>query len=110
MLLQADPTVIFAKKKQENDFEQQIRRVLYTDLQIDSPYNTYKYAGVPPGPIGMPDLSSIEAVLNPEQHDYLFFVADVERPGYHLFAKSLAQHNRNKASYVKWLNNQGVRR
>ena len=58
----------------------------------------------------MPDISAIEAVLNPEKHDLLFFVADVERPGYHLFAKSLSQHNRNKAKYVRWLNSQGVRR
>jgi UPF0755 protein len=110
MPLQADPTVIFAKKMAENDFQQQIKRVLYKDLKLDSPYNTYMYAGVPPGPIAMPDLSSIEAVLNAEQHNYLFFVADVERPGYHLFARNLSEHNRNKAKYVKWINSQGVRR
>jgi len=110
MPLQADPTVIFAKKMAENDFQQQIRRVLYKDLKLDSPYNTYMYPGVPPGPIAMPDLSSIEAVLNAEQHNYLFFVADVERPGYHLFARNLSEHNRNKAKYVNWINRQGVRR
>lgn len=87
MLLQADPTVIYAKKLTENDFDQVIKRVLYVDLEIDSPYNTYKYAGVPPGPIAMPDISSIDAVLNYEKHDYFYFVADVTNFGYHKFAK-----------------------
>ena len=97
MLLQADPTVIYAKKKSENDFEQVVKRVLYRDLELDSPFNTYKYPGVPPGPITMPDITSIDAVLNPEQHDYFYFVADVKNFGYHKFAKTLAQHNANKA-------------
>ncbi|MCW5519666.1 endolytic transglycosylase MltG [Aureitalea sp. L0-47] len=110
MLLQADPTVIYAKKKTENDFDQVIKRVLYRDLEIDSPYNTYKYTGVPPGPISMPDLSSVKAVLNYENHDYIFMVADVSNPGYHKFAKTLAQHNRNRADYVRWINEQGVNR
>ncbi|MCW9036625.1 endolytic transglycosylase MltG [Altibacter sp.] len=110
MLLQADPTVIYAKKKKENDFEQVIKRVLYVDLELDSPFNTYKYAGVPPGPIAMPDISAIDAVLQPEQHDYLYFVADVTNFGYHKFAKTLAQHNVNKAEYVRWVNANGVNR
>ncbi len=110
MPLQADPTVIYAKKKAENDFEQVIKRVLYRDLELDSPYNTYKYAGVPPGPITMPDISSIDAVLNYEKHDYLFFVADVTNFGYHKFAKTLRQHNRNRAEYVRWVNANGVNR
>ena len=110
MLLQADPTVIYAKKKNENDFEQVVKRVLYRDLELDSPFNTYKYAGVPPGPIAMPDITSIDAVLNPEQHDYFYFVADVKNFGYHKFAKTLAQHNANKAQYVKWLSQNGVNR
>ena len=110
MLLQADPTVIYAKKKLENDFNQVIKRVLYVDLTLDSPYNTYKYAGVPPGPIAMPDISSIEAVLNPEKHDYFYFVADVTNFGFHKFAKTLAQHNVNKAEYVRWVNANGVKR
>lgn len=108
--LQADPTVIYAKKKMENDFDQVIKRVLYRDLEIDSPYNTYKYTGLPPGPISMPDISAIDAVLNYEKHDYLFFVADVQNFGYHKFAKTLAQHNRNKQEYVRWINSQGVNR
>jgi len=108
--LQADPTVIYALKKHSGDFEQVIKRVLYKDLELDSPYNTYKYAGVPPGPITMPDISAIEAVLNPEKHDYLYFVANIENFGYHKFAKTLAQHNRNKAQYVRWINSQNINR
>lgn len=110
MLLQADPTVIYALKRETNDYDQVIKRVLYKDLELDSPYNTYKYAGVPPGPIAMPDISSIDAVLNPEQHDYYYFVADVTNFGYHKFAKNLAQHNANKAQYVRWVNSQGLNR
>ncbi|MCL6265640.1 endolytic transglycosylase MltG [Flagellimonas myxillae] len=110
ILLQADPTVIFAIKKETGNYDTIIKRVLYRDLEIDSPYNTYKNAGVPPGPITMPDISSIKAVLNPEKHDYLFFVADVSNFGYHIFAETLAQHNRNKVQYIRWLNQQNVRR
>jgi len=110
MLLQADPTVIYAKKRSENNFNQIIKRVLYKDLEIDSKYNTYKYTGVPPGPIAMPDVSSIDAVLNHERHDYLFMVADVTNFGYHKFAKTLSEHNRNKVAYVNWINKNGVNR
>ncbi|THV59713.1 endolytic transglycosylase MltG [Flagellimonas alvinocaridis] len=110
ILLQADPTVIFAIKKETGNYDTIIKRVLYRDLEMDSPYNTYKYAGVPPGPITMPDISSIEAVLNPEKHEYLYFVADVSNFGYHMFAKTLAQHNRNKVQYTQWLNEQKVLR
>lgn len=110
MLLQADPTVIYALKRESGDYNQIIKRVLYADLELDSPYNTYKYAGVPPGPITMPDISSIDAVLNPEKHDYIFFVADVTNFGYHKFAKTLAQHNVNKVEYVRWVNSQGLNR
>jgi len=108
--LDADPTVIYALKKHRNDWEAVIKRVLYKDLELESPYNTYKYKGLPPGPITMPDISSIDAVLNHEKHEYYFFVANVENFGYHKFAKTLAQHNRNKKQYVKWINKQGVRR
>ena len=101
MLLQADPTVVFAWKKQTGE---NLKRVLFKHLEVESPYNTYKYSGVPPGPIFMPDVSSIEAVLNPEKHSYLYFVADVSNFGYHMFASSLAQHNRNKVQYIRWLN------
>ena len=110
MLLQADPTVIYAMKKHSGDFDIVIKRVLYKDLALDSPFNTYKYAGVPPGPITMPDISAIEAVLNPEQHEYIYMVADVENFGYHKFAKTAAQHNQNKMQYVRWINAQGINR
>ena len=103
MKLDADPTVIYSKKEVENDFNQVIKRVLFKHLEIDSPYNTYKYAGLPPGPIVTPDLSAIEGVLNAEQHNYLYFVADTENFGYHKFAKTLAQHNRNAAAYRRWI-------
>lgn len=108
--LDADPTVIFAIKKHRNDWNTVIKRVLYKDLELDSPYNTYKYKELPPGPISMPDISSIDAVLNYEKHDYYFFVANVENMGYHKFAKTLQQHNRNKKQYVDWVNKQGIRR
>ena len=110
MLLQADPTVIYAKKFAEKDFDQKIKRVLYADLELDSPYNTYKQTGVPPGPITMPDISSIDGVLDYEKHDYIFFVADVENFGYHKFAENFAQHRRNKREYVRWINANGVNR
>lgn len=110
MLLQADPTVIYALKLHSGDFDSIIKRVLYKDLELDSPYNTYKYAGLPPGPIAMPDISAIDAVLNPEKHDYYYFVANVENFGYHKFAKTLAQHNRNKKQYVRWINGQKINR
>ena len=108
--LDADPTVIYAVKKQKNDFDTVIKRVLYKDLETDSPYNTYKYAGIPPGPIAMPDISSIDAVLNHENHDYYYFVANPEKPGYHKFAKTLRQHNNNRQAYVRWINKMGINR
>jgi UPF0755 protein len=110
MPLQADPTVIYAKKLSENNFEQVIKRVLYKDLEINSPYNTYKNTGVPPGPIAMPDITAMDGVLNYEKHDYFYFVADVTNFGYHKFAKTLTQHNRNKTEYVRWVNENGINR
>lgn len=108
--LEADPTVIYALKDKLQDFDTIIRRVLYKDLEIDSPYNTYMYPGLPPGPIAMPDISSIDAVLNPENHDYMFFVASVDDFGYHKFAETLREHNRNKQEYIEWINNQDISR
>ena len=106
MRLQADPTVVFALKKAQNDFSMVIRRVLNKDLKINSPYNTYKIKGLPPGPICMPDISAIDAVIFPEPvpHNYLYFVADPERPGYHSFSKSLREHNLKARSYYRYLN------
>lgn len=109
MKLQADPTVIYTIKQQKG-FDTKIRRVLYKDLRIKSPYNTYRNKGLPPGPIYMPDISSIESVLNLEDHKFLFFVADVSRPGYHIFANTNAQHNRNKRQYTSWLRKNKINR
>ena len=104
MKLQADPTVIYAIKKKEKNFKKIIRRVLYRDLKLNSPYNTYRYKGLTPGPICMPNLSTIEAVLNPEIHNYLYFVASPTDPGFHLFSKNYSEHIRNKKLYTEWLN------
>ena len=87
--LQADPTLIFAL----GDFT--IKRVLYEHMQIISPYNTYKHVGLPPGPINLPSIASIEAVLNYEKSDYLYFCANPDFSGNHIFAKTLSQHNKN---------------
>ncbi|MCM4161084.1 endolytic transglycosylase MltG [Antarcticibacterium flavum] len=108
--LDADPTVIYAIKLENDNFDTIIKRVLYKDLTLDSPYNTYLYKELPPGPIAMPDISSIDAVLNYEDHKYFYFVADVENFGYHKFAETLAQHNRNKQAYIRWINKQGINR
>lgn len=107
--LQADPTIIFAIKEQKGQ-DVVIKRVLLKDLEINSKYNTYKYVGVPPGPIAMPDISAINAVLNPEKHQYFYMCADIDNFGKHVFARTLAQHNKNAAKYQRWLNNQGVNR
>jgi UPF0755 protein len=97
ILLQADPTVVFANQ----DFG--IRRVLDKHTAIDSPYNTYKYAGLPPGPISMASIASIDAVLNAEKHEYIFFCAKPDESGYHAFAKTLKGHNENARVYREWL-------
>jgi len=110
MPLQADPTVIFAIKKKSNDFNQVIKRVFYNDLFLNSPYNTYKNIGLPPGPIAMPDITALEAVLNPEKNNYIYFCASVDRFGYHEFAATLAEHNVNAKKYSDWINSQGVQR
>ncbi len=107
--LQADPTIIFALKQKYGQ-DKEYKRVLSKDLTIDSPYNTYANFGLPPGPIGMPDISSIEAVLQPEDHQYYYMCASVEKIGYHKFAKTLSEHNTNAAAYQKWVSQQGIKR
>ena len=110
MKLGADPTVVYAMKRQANDYDLAVRRLLYKDLEIKSPYNTYKYRGLPPGPITMPDISSVDAVLNYESHNYLFFVVDPKNPGYHLFASTYNEHLANRKVYVRWLNENRIMR
>ena len=110
MPLQADPTIIYAVKKRSGDFNQVIKRVLYEDLKIDSPYNTYTNTGLPPAPITMPDISAIDAVLNAEKHDYYYFCASPSKPGYHAFASNYAQHQINAKEYSKWVNKLGINR
>lgn len=102
MPLQADPTVVFANKIFDT------RRVLYKHLELDSPYNTYKYAGLPPGPIGIASISGIDAVLQPADHDYLYMVAKPDNSGLHTFTRSLSEHNRNARAYQRWLNQRGL--
>lgn len=107
--LQADPTIIFALK-QKHGQDIIIKRVLLKDLKIDSPYNTYKNIGLPPGPIGMPDISSIEAVLQPKKHNYFYMCANVTDIGKHEFARTLSEHNVNARKYQNWINKQGILR
>ena len=110
MPLQADPTVIYSLKLRDNDFDKVIKRVLYNDLFIKSPYNTYQNVGLPPGPIAMPDVDAIDAVLNAEKHTYIYFCASVEKFGYHVFASTYEQHQVNAKKYATWLNKQGTKR
>ncbi|OEK05758.1 endolytic transglycosylase MltG [Roseivirga misakiensis] len=104
MLLQADPTVKFAL----GDFT--IQRVLTADTRIDSPYNTYKYRGLPPGPINLPTIKSLDAVLNYEKHDYLYMCAKEDFSGYHRFAKTLTEHNRNARLFQQEMNRRKIYR
>jgi UPF0755 protein len=108
MPLQADPTLKFAAYQLPQYKNTIIKRVLNVHKEIDSPYNTYKYLGLTPGLIAMPDVSAIDAVLNYEKHDYLYFVADAKRLGYHKFSKTLAQHNMYAREYHQYLSSQGI--
>lgn len=102
MLLQADPTVKYAV----GDFT--LRRILNRHLTTDSPYNTYMYKGLPPGPIRMPSKAAIDAVLNYEQHGYYYFCARDDFSGYHAFARTLAEHSINARKYSAALNRLGI--
>lgn len=104
MLLQADPTVIFAN----NDFT--MRRVLNRHLTIDNPYNTYRYRGLPPGPINMPPIVAIDAVLNAADHDYIYMCAKEDFSGYHSFAKTVAEHRINARKFQKALDERNIKR
>lgn len=102
MLLQSDPTVVYGL----GDFT--INRVLNKHLTFDSPYNTYMYKGLPPGPICLPEISSLKAVLNYEKHDYIFMCAKADFSGYHEFAKTLRQHNVYARRYQRELNKRRI--
>ncbi|MBR5133523.1 MAG: endolytic transglycosylase MltG [Alistipes sp.] len=104
MLLQADPTVKYALG------DPTIKRILKRHLEIESPYNTYKYKGLPPTPIAMPDVAAIEAVLNYEVHDYLYFCARPEFDGKHNFARTGKEHSRNARAYHEALNKRNIRK
>jgi len=101
--LQSDPTAVFATRAFG------IKRVLYEHIEFVHPYNTYTNLGLPPGPITMPEISTIEAVLNPESHEYIFMCAKGDNSGQHNFAKTAAGHARNKAVYVANLKARGLR-
>lgn len=103
MKLQADPTVVFATGLFD------LKRVLYMHLETDSPYNTYKYHGIPPGPIYMPSISSLEAVIDAEDHDYIFFCAKADNSGKHVFASTLEEHDKNARLFSEWLNKIGIK-
>ena len=101
-LLEADPTLVFA----HGDFN--IKRVLNIHKEIDSPYNTYRNSGLPPGPICLPSISSIDAVLNYENHDYMFFCASDDFSGHHSFARTIEQHAVNANRYRAALNRRKI--
>ena len=109
MPLQADPTVIYAIKEKSGDFDQVIKRVGGSNLFVKSPYNTYINKGLPPGPIAMPDISAIDAVLNPEKHNFIYFCADPDRPGYHAFETTYEAHMINAKKYAAWVNKLGIK-
>ena len=102
MKLQADPTAVFATR----DFG--ARRVLQSHTFFDSPFNTYMYAGLPPGPISMAGIPSIDAVLNPDGHKYLYFCAKADESGTHAFAETLPAHNQNAARFQAWMRSKGI--
>lgn len=104
MLLQADPTVIFAN----NDFT--IRRVLYKHLAIDNPYNTYRFKGLPPGPITMAPIVAIDAVLNPAKHDYIYMCAKEDFSGYHAFATNEKEHLVNARKFQRALDKRNIKK
>lgn len=101
-LLQADPTVKYAV----GDFS--LQRILFKHLEVDSPYNTYQYKGLPPSPIRIPTIKGLDAVLNYTDHNYLYMCAKEDFSGRHNFATTLAEHNRNAAKYRTELNKRGI--
>lgn len=105
--LEADPTSVYAYKL-ENGFDEKIQRVYHKHLLTASAYNTYQVTGLPPAPITLPNGTAIDAVLSPEPHDYIFFCADPDRPGYHSFTSSYSEHLKNAAKYRQWLKENNI--
>ena len=103
MLLQADPTVAFC-------FDYEPNRILLRHLEVESPYNTYKYHGLPPGPIAVPTKACLDAVLNPDPHNYLYFCANADFSGTHAFASTLSEHMRNARAFQAELNRRSASR
>ena len=103
MPLQADPTIKFALKRFE------LKRIWNNLLFVDSPYNTYRNTGLPPGPIRIPSVTAIDAVLNYVHHDYLYMCAKEDFSGTHNFARTYAEHLQNAANYSKALNERGIK-
>ncbi len=108
MRLQSDPTVIYAVKKQSG-FRQDIKRVYYKDLKTDSPYNTYRNAGIPPGPISVVQKRSVENVLNSKPNNYIYMCANPRQPGYHKFTDDPQEHAQNAREYQNWLNEKQIK-
>ena len=107
--MESCPTVLYAIEKESN-FTIKRNRLLYADLQMVTPYNTYKNSGLPPGPISIPEMDAIDAVLHYEKNSYFYMNASVDNPGYNVFSKSLRQHNINAKKYQAWLNKQNIKK
>jgi UPF0755 protein len=99
MPLQSDPTALFGRRKSSG-------RVYLNDIQSETPYNTYKFKGLPPGPINFPESTYVDAVLQAEKHRYLYMCAEPGGTGKHRFATNLGEHEQNRTAYIRWLNNQ----
>lgn len=109
MKLQSDPTVIYTLNERDG-FDSKIKRVLKKDLSIDSPYNTYKYKGLPPNPICIPEMSALNSVLNATAHEFIYMCAKDDFSGYHNFTKSWIQHKKNANAFQRALTRKGVMR
>jgi UPF0755 protein len=101
MPMQSDPTAIFGTRKNA-------QRVYLSDIQSDNPYNTYKFKGLPPGPINLPEAAYIEAVLKASTHRYIYMCAQPGGTGKHNFAVSLSDHENNRRAYIRWLNSRSI--
>ena len=108
MRLEADPTSIYAHKL-ENGFDQKVQRVYKKFTWSHNAYNTYRNKGLPPAPICLPNVQMIDAVLNPANHDYIYFAADPERPGYHNFTSDYQEHLKNANKYREWVNKNNIK-